>query len=125
MHGPRGAITLYRHPQPQALPGQNRRHLWFVVCPRIEQQDAGRGEVLGVPGHDVQTVAARGGGDETVACGNELTGLLRGGGGLLRGASGVGWRSGRGGEEHDFHVPNAFSVLESRIVWHRAEVCFL
>ena len=28
-------------------------YLWFVVCPRIEQQHTRRREVFGVPGHDV------------------------------------------------------------------------
>ena len=53
--------------------------LWFVICPRIEQQHTCRREVFGVPGHDVQAVASRRSSNETVACGNDLTGSLRGG----------------------------------------------
>jgi hypothetical protein len=54
-------------------------YLWFVVCPRIEQQHTRRREVFGVPGHDVQAVASRHSSNETVACGNDRTRSLRGG----------------------------------------------
>jgi len=54
-------------------------YLWFVVCPRIEQQHTRRRKVFGVPGHDVQAVASRRSRNETVACGNDLTRSLRGG----------------------------------------------
>ena len=51
-------------------------YLWFVVCPRIEQQHTRRREVFGIPGHDVQAVASRCGSNETVACGNDLARFL-------------------------------------------------
>src|SRR5580765_7348575 len=54
-------------------------YLWFVVCPRIEQQHTRRREVFVVPGHDVQAVASRRSSNETVTCGNDLTRSLRGG----------------------------------------------
>jgi len=46
----------------------------LVVGPRIEEQNTGRGEVLGVAGHDVEAVAACGGSEEPVACGNDFAG---------------------------------------------------
>jgi hypothetical protein len=54
-------------------------YLWFVVSPRIEHQHTSRRKVFGVPGHDVQAVATRCSSNETVTCGNDPSGFLRGG----------------------------------------------
>ena len=47
--------------------------------PGIEQQYTSGLKVFCVPGHDVKAMASRSSSDQSVACGNDLTGFLRGG----------------------------------------------
>src|ERR1700680_2488608 len=50
-----------------------------LVRPWINQQHTGRREMFCIPCHDVKAVTPCRGGNQAVACGDNLTGFLRGG----------------------------------------------
>jgi hypothetical protein len=65
------------------------RSLWSLVRPRVDEQHTSRREVFGIPCHDVKAVTPCCSGNQAVACGNNLSGFLRGGSEFSPGMAGL------------------------------------